>query len=194
MSASSDLQEAIAQLLETPGALPVEAPVVRRREKEIRSDIEATDAVHRGMTIFVMPPLPTSALQGVSFLFFDAYEVRVRVIELPDFNDGKDAYEVGEAVAEAIHWQPTNAINAEVQAVMTALSLDQAAALAIVRGNPAFAPFFQLGAMLAHPISIARRPQEMVEGELALPGFEDNKKMIRVMDVIFNAVLQVNQP
>lgn len=164
MNASADLQDAIAALLEAPGALPIAAPVIRRREKEMASDIDAGLAVQNGICLFVMPPVPTSAVQGVSFVFFDGYEVRVRIIEMPQLNTaGTDSYELIDAVALALHWQPR------------------------VQESP-------LTAMLAHPLQLARRPVEMIEGSAAAPGFAYDGKFLRIADVVFNAVLQINPP
>lgn len=167
MSASADLQSAIADLLEAPGALPVSSPVLKRREKEMASDLDAGHAVTTGLCFFVMPPLPTSAVQGVSFVFFDGYEVRVRIIELPQMNTtGADTYELIDAVALALHWQPKAADSAAQK---------------------------QLAAMLAHPLQIARRPVEMVEGTASAAGMPYDGKFLRIADVVFNAVLQINR-
>jgi hypothetical protein len=164
MSASADIQSAIAALLEAPGALPVAAPVLKRREKEMASDLDAGAAVTNGLCIFVMPPVPTSAVQGVSFVFFDGYEVRVRIIELPQMNTtGADTYELIDAVALALHWQPK------------------------AQDNP-------LAGILAHPLQIARRPVEMIEGTASAAGMPYDGKFLRVADVVFNAVLQINSP
>ena len=163
MSASADLQSAIAALLEAPGALPVTAPIIRRREKEMASDLDAGGAVQTGLCLFVMPPVATSAVQGVSFVFFDGYEVRVRIIELPQMNTtGADTYELIDAVSLALHWQPK------------------------VQDSP-------LTQILAHPLQIARRPVEMIEGTAAAPGMPYDGKFLRIADVVFNAVLQINQ-
>lgn len=162
MNASADIQSAIAALLEAPGALPVAAPVLKRREKEMASDLDAGAAVANGLCIFVMPPVPTSAVQGVSFVFFDGYEVRVRIIELPQMNTtGVDTYELIDAVALALHWQPK------------------------AQDNP-------LAGILAHPLQIARRPVEMIEGTASAAGMPYDGKFLRVADVVFNAVLQIN--
>jgi hypothetical protein len=164
MNASADIQSAIAALLEAPGALPVAAPVLKRREKEMASDLDAGAAVTNGLCIFVMPPVPTSAVQGVSFVFFDGYEVRVRIIELPQMNTtGADTYELIDAVALALHWQPK------------------------AQDNP-------LAGILAHPLQIARRPVEMIEGTASAAGMPYDGKFLRVADVVFNAVLQINNP
>jgi hypothetical protein len=162
MSASADIQSAIAALLEAPGALPVVAPVIRRREKEFASDLDAGAAVQHGLCIFVMPPVPTSAVQGVPFVFFDGYEVRVRIIELPQMNtSGADTYELIDAVALALHWQPKQQESALTQ-------------------------------ILSYPLRLAQRPVEMVEGTASGPGTAYDGKFLRVADVVFNAVLQIN--
>ena len=166
MNASADLQSAIAAILEVTGALPVEAPVIRRREKEMTSDIDAGLAVQNGLCLFVMPPVATSAVQGVPFVFFDGYEVRVRIIELPQMNtSGADSYELIDAVALALHWQPKSQDTPATQ---------------------------MLAQMLAHPLQIARRPVEMIEGSAAAPGMPYDGKFLRIADVVFHAVLQIN--
>jgi len=132
MSASSDLQTAIVELLGQPGALRVTVPLVARRTKELAADIEAA-AANQGLCIFVMPPLPTSALQGNPFVFFDKAEVRVRIVEQPAMNQtGADAYDLVDDVASALHWQPKS------------------------EGS-------QLGAILAHPLQLASRPCELID-------------------------------
>jgi hypothetical protein len=147
MSTSSDLQSFTAVLLEAPRAMPVPGiPVVRRREKEPINEIEAAIA-RASLCLYVMPPLPIRALQGAPFLFFDRYEVRVRIIENPASNEFPvDAYELVDYVALALHWS-----------------------------NP--------GGILAHPLQISTRPTEMVESPET-----------RIIDVIFDAQLQLNPP
>src|SRR5260221_13135167 len=131
MSASADLQDAIIELLGQPGALRVNVPVVSQRTKELSKEIEAA-AANKGLCIYVMPPLPTSALQGNPFVFFDKAEIRVRIVEQPAMNEtGADAYDLVDDVANALHWQP--------KAEGTAL-----------------------GAILAHPLQLASRPAEMI--------------------------------
>ncbi|HSI10721.1 MAG TPA: hypothetical protein VK961_01695 [Chthoniobacter sp.] len=132
MSASSDLQTAIIELLGQPGALRVNVPLVARRTKEMAADIEAA-AANQGLCIFVMPPLPTSTLQGNPFVFFDKAEVRVRIVEQPAMNQaGADAYDLVDDVANALHWQPKS------------------------DGT-------QLGNILAHPLQLASRPCELID-------------------------------
>jgi hypothetical protein len=131
MSASADLQSAVAELLAQPGALRVNVPIVSRRTLEIGAEVEAA-AADKGLCLYVMPPLPTSALQGNPFVFFDKAELRVRIVEQPAMNQtGADAYDLVDDVANALHWQP--------RAEGTAL-----------------------GAILAHPLQLADRPTEMI--------------------------------
>lgn len=163
MSASSDLQERIAQTLEGSGLLPAGLPIVRWRRKDVKSDMEASLAAQQGRCIFVPMPVPTSAMQGTPFVFFDGFECRVQIIEMPHVaNEGEaDIYELIEAVALALHWQPKS-------------------------------PDSPLAGMLAHPLYLAQRPVETAEGLVAVPGFEHDGQFIRAADVIFNAVLQIN--
>jgi len=163
MSASSDLQDRIVRTLAAPGALPVELPVVPWRKKDMKSDMEATLAAQSGRCIFVPVPVPTSAMQGTPFVFFDGFECRVQIIEIPNVADdsGPDLYELIEAVALALHWQPKS-------------------------------PDSPLAGLLAHPLYLAQRPVEMAEGLVSVPGFEHDGQIIRAADVIFNAVLQIN--
>lgn len=164
MNASADLQERIALVLEGPGALPAGVPVVRWRRKDARSDMEAAEAAQRGLCVYVPVPVPTSALQGTPSVFFDGFECRVQIIEMPEVNRGgaADLYDVMYAVAAALHWQPK------------------------AEDSP-------LAGMLAHPLHLAARPVEMLEGMAAVPGFERDSAFIRAADVIFNAVLQINE-
>ena len=161
---SADLQERIAKALEAPGALPVTVPIVRWRKKDIKSDMEATIAAQTGLCIYVPMPVPTSAMQGTPFVFFDGFECRVQIVEMPEVNrDGAaDLYDLIEWVALALHWQPK--------------SVDS-----------------PLAGILAHPLYLASRPVETAEGIVAVPGFEHDGQVIRGADVIFNAVLQINQ-
>ncbi len=163
MNSSADLQARIVRTLEAPGALPVSLPIVPWRAKDAKNDMEASLAAQSGLCIYVPMPVPTSALQGTPFVFFDGYEVRVQIVELPDVNrDGPaDLYDLIDAVALALHWQPK--------------SVDS-----------------PLAGILAHPLQLAARPVETAEGIVAVPGFEHNGQVIRGADVIFNAVLQIN--
>jgi len=132
MSASADLQEAIEELLSAPNAMRVPVPLVKRREKDLANAIEAA-AANQGLCIFVMPPLPTSALQNNPFVFFDKAELRVRIVERPAMNAlPADAYDLVDDVANALHWQPRES------------------------GT-------KLGAILAYPLQLSARPTQMVE-------------------------------
>jgi len=132
MSASADLQQAIASLLGQEGALRVTIPIVAQHSKELTAEIEAAAANH-GLCVFVMPPLPVSALQGNPFVFFDRAEVRVRIIEQPALNTtGADAYDLIDDVANYLHWQPRG------------------------EDNP-------LTPILAHPLQLAAHPCKAIE-------------------------------
>lgn len=105
MSAANDIRAGIADLL--AAALPGVAVVCKRDKK---AEIDVAAAVEEalggaGICVQVLPPLPTRAVQGTSFLFFEGAEVRVRVWECPQMNAGPhDAESLAEAVAEALHW------------------------------------------------------------------------------------------
>jgi hypothetical protein len=190
---STDLQNAIAGILEMPGRLPVSGLVLQRKAKDLASDVDVSVALHRGLAILVMPPVETSALQGVPFVYFDGYEVRVRIVEVPNANGtGYDAYALKDYIAQALHWQPVNAIEAAVAAEMSVNDLEAAAALAAVQASALHAPLFALHAMLGHPLYLAQRPVELVEGTADMPGFEHHEQFVRVLDVVFHAVIQVN--
>jgi hypothetical protein len=106
MSASSDLQLAIEEMLAAPNALRVPVPVVRRRTKEIGAEIEAAAANH-GLCIYVMPPLPTQIAEGTAVVFIESAEIRVRIVEQPALNStGADAYDLVDDVMTGLHWQP----------------------------------------------------------------------------------------
>lgn len=164
MTAAKDLQARIAQVLSAPDVLPPNVPVVVWRRKDALSDLEATEAAARGLAVFVQVPVATSAMQGTPFVFFDGFECRVQVVEMPDMNrdSGADLYDLIEAVALALHWQPKTIED-------------------------------PLYGMLAHPLHLAARPVETAEGVVAVPGFEHNGQAILGADVIFNAVLQINK-
>ncbi len=182
MSASADLQLRVCDLLRRAGALRVVVPIVDRRTKELAKEIEA-NAANKGLCLWVMPPLPTRAMQGVPFVFFEGAEIRVRIVEQPAVSArfGADGYDLLDDVATALQWQPHRGIEEAVAARMLADSIDHAAALALVRAEPEFAELFALAAILAHPLELASRPAE----EVADP-------KTRIIDVIFNAVYQLN--
>lgn len=59
------------------------------------------------IALHVAPPVPVRAMQGVPFVFFEIYEVRVKIVEQPALNGGPfDAYDLIEDVAATLHWQP----------------------------------------------------------------------------------------
>ncbi len=99
-SAADDLQAAVVAQLTAGLSLP--APVLARRDHDLASDIASAG---HALRIQVQPPRPAGALQGVPFVFFDRYEVRVRITEQPALNTGPDAYDLIEDVALALHWQ-----------------------------------------------------------------------------------------
>lgn len=116
MSASSDLQAAIEMLLKTPRTIagdgstlpepidPPGCPILRRRPKELQSDIEEA-ILRQTLGIYIQPPLGSRAMTNVPYLFFENYEVRIRVVEQPKLNDtGSDAYETAETVALLLQW------------------------------------------------------------------------------------------
>lgn len=103
MSASSDLHIAVLDLLAV--GIPTSVPVLRVRPKELAAAISEAVA-SKGACVHVLPPLPTRAMQGVPFVFFEGAEIRVRVLEYPELNrTGLDAYEIADAIALSLHWK-----------------------------------------------------------------------------------------
>jgi hypothetical protein len=105
MSASSDLQLALEQMLSAPGALSAPIPIVQRRTKDLPNDIAAASANH-GLCIYVMPPLPKHFIEtdGQGPLFADRVEIRIRIVEQPALNRGKaDAYDILDEVQIGLH-------------------------------------------------------------------------------------------
>ncbi len=163
MNPSTDLQTRIVDALKAPGALPWEVPIVAWSKKDTQSDMEARMAAQGGLCIIVPNPIPTHAMQGTGVLFFNGFEVRVQAIEIPNVNrDG------GPDLYELMF------------AIATALHWQPKMAESPLAG------------ILAHPLTIAERPVEVVEGVTDLPGLEHARQVIRGADVIFNAVLQWN--
>lgn len=114
MSASADLQLAVTALLSAAGALRVPVPIVARRTKELAAEIEAA-AANKGLCLYVMPPLPTRAMQNVPFVFFEGAEIRVRIVEQPAMNStGADAYDLVDDVATALQGQMIAGICADL--------------------------------------------------------------------------------
>jgi hypothetical protein len=135
MSASADLQKAIVDLLSRGGALRVAVPVLSHRDKEYAKKIEEAAAKQSGLCVMVLPPLPTKAMQGVPFVFFESAEVRVRIVEQPARNAlGADAYDLVDDIASALHWRPREG----------------------EQDNP-------LTPILAHPLQLAARPTGIAE-------------------------------
>ncbi|HEX8310893.1 MAG TPA: hypothetical protein VF614_06230 [Chthoniobacteraceae bacterium] len=182
MSAGSDLQKVITDMLGGDGALRVSVPVLALRDKE-KSLVARLDkaSADKGLCIFVQPLLPLRAMQGVPFVFFEAAELRVRIIERMEKNaSGADAYDLLEDVANALQWQPTLGITSAVTSRMEAESEDEATALAAVEADSRFANLFKLRGIVSHPLQLAGRPCEMLD---------DTEK--RVIDVLFEATYQL---
>lgn len=165
MTSGKDLQEKIALTLEGSGVLPGDIVPVRWRKKDMRSNNELTLAVQKtGLAVIVPVPVPTSALQGTPIVFFDKYQVRVQILEMPELTRDRDEdlYDLIDTLALALHWQPR-----EVES--------------------------PLYGMLAHPLYLAERPVEMQEGLVDAPGMEHHGAVVRGADLIFEAVLQINE-
>lgn len=155
MSASSDLQAAIKDLLAAPGALRVDVPVLDRLTGDYQNDILAAAEKQSGLCVYVMPVIEQEAgsMQGGDVVFIDAAEVRVRIIEQPRANpSGATAFDLKDDIINALHW----------------------------KGAQGHAP--ALDAILAHPLQLARRPVEIVEGVI-----EESQQMVRILDVLFTA-------
>lgn len=154
MSASSDLQSAICDLLRAPNALRVNVPVLDRFPGNQENDVLAATDKQTGLCIYVMPLVEqqASSMQGGDVIFFDAAELRVRILEQPRVNpSGVTAFDLKDDIIAALHWQPK-------------------------------APGTALGAILAHPLQLARKPVELIEGIL-----EESKQTLRILDVLFTA-------
>lgn len=106
MSASRDIRDAVAQLLEE--RLKYDVKVVRKDDSGIDKNFETMieEALEQfKICVFVLPPLPKRFMQGNPFIFFESAQIRVRVVEFPllhcaDF----DGYDVVEAIALALNW------------------------------------------------------------------------------------------
>jgi hypothetical protein len=155
MSASTDIQDAIVELLFKPNALSVNCPVLARLTGDQANDIAAYAAKQGGLCIYVMPvvELNANSMQGGNLVFFDAAEVRVRIIESARVNpEGTNAFDLKDDVIAALHWH----------------------------GKPGDGS--KLGAILSHPLQLAPKPLDLIEGIL-----EESKQFVRILDVIFNA-------
>ena len=182
MNATLDLAEIIASLLKAPGALRVDLPVLVRKKKDPANEIQSAIAQHQ-LCIFVLPPFPTSALQGLDLVFYDKAELRIRIIEQVKLNRlPATAYDLSDDIATALHWQPVTGIKKAMELAMAADdALSQAEALALVKDAPANAALFALQATLAQPLQIDPHPVEQVEDANT-----------RILDVIFNATYELN--
>jgi hypothetical protein len=180
MSHSIDISAIAEGILQAPGVLSADVPVMIRRKGERANDILAALA-KKEICVYVLPVFPLSALQGSPTLFYDKAELRIRIQEQPKLNrTSVDAYDLVDEVANALHWQPVRAIDAAVAALMVREECDQATAFAAVLADPAFAPLFAMGALLSHPIQIAARPCEPIEDD-----------QFRIIDVVFTATFQL---
>ncbi len=202
MSASADLQKAVTNLLSgsrywleagAPATAPhlrVKVAVVPFRSKDQAVAIEAAAAA-REIGIHVQAPLPTRALQGVPFVFIEASELRITIVEQPQINTLRaDAYDLLDDVLTALQWQPHRGIEEAVAATRVAHDCDAAAALARVQADAAFAPLFALAALVAHPIQVAPRPSEMIwDPTTRMQGLAADARML---DAIFNVTHQLN--
>ena len=175
MSAATDLQTAVAGCLRRPGSLRVPAEILCRRPHELASEVAAA-AAGAGLTLEVQPVLPLRALQGVPFVFFEAAEVRVRILETTALNEtGADAYDLLDDVANALQGQPQRGLQAALEARM-ASGENAEAALAWAEAEPALAPLVALSRVLAQPLELAQRPVEPREDPAR-----------RILDVLFTA-------
>lgn len=102
MSTSADLQKAIADLL----AGVVTVPIVSIRKKELASKIAEAAAKAGGLCLYVLPPLPIRAMQGVHQVVFESMEIRVVIHEIAATNAGpEDAYSLMDTVMQALQWR-----------------------------------------------------------------------------------------
>ena len=163
MTMGKDLQERIALALEESGALPEGLVPVRWRKKDRNSDNDLTLAVTKGLAVIVPVPIPTSALQGTPSVFFDGFECIVQILEMPELNrDGET----------------------DLYDLIERISL-------ALHWQPKSAES-PLAGILAHPLHLASRPVEMVEGIADMPGFANNGTVVRACTLFFNAALEIN--
>lgn len=98
-----DLQHALAEQLRAN--MPAEVKILTPTSHDLGSAIETAVGDHV-LSVSVEPVVPTRAMQGVPFVFYEASQVTVRVSETPSLNDtGADAYDLIERVAQVLHWQ-----------------------------------------------------------------------------------------
>ncbi len=87
------------------GYLEGTLPIVPLKAKDQALLIEGAGAA-RELALYIMPPLPKRAVQGVRFVFWESVEVRVSIVEQPQLNTtGADAYDLVDDVSSALHWQ-----------------------------------------------------------------------------------------
>lgn len=106
MSTSNVLQNLAIARLQQPGALRVAVPVLARLTEDYANEIDRADSMNKGLAVWVLPILPKRITQGISFVFYEAAELRVRIIEFPKLNTyGADAYDLMDDVSLALHFQ-----------------------------------------------------------------------------------------
>ena len=77
-------------------------PVLARKDFDQGSEIENSG---HPILVQVQPPRPARALQGYDEVFWEGWEVRVKILEEPSVNLGDvDAYDLVEDVMTALHW------------------------------------------------------------------------------------------
>ncbi|EDY16682.1 hypothetical protein CfE428DRAFT_5795 [Chthoniobacter flavus Ellin428] len=155
-------QTSITDLSTTPLAiflkrsgLRVNVEILDRITGDQQNDILAGADKQEGLCVFVMPVMEqdASSMQGGDVLFFDAAEVRVRIIEQPRANPiGATAFDLKDDIISALHWSG-------------------------VPGDGS-----ALAAILAHPLQLAPRPLDFIEGII-----EESKQVVRILDVLFTA-------
>ena len=96
-------QEEIAAVLKAHPGFPAQLDIIARREKDIASEIESKLG-KLGICLWVMPPLPKSAIRTQNeIVFFDRVECRIRIIEQPQLNSSKfGAWDAMEQVIVAL--------------------------------------------------------------------------------------------
>ena len=188
----SSLHLAVANVLQA--GLGSEFSVLARTERELVNDLQANSLLQTGFAIFVMEPMETSAIQGTSFVFCDGCEIRVRLVELMALNtNGPAIHDVKRRVMQALHWQPSKAIDDEMAVRLAAdPGTDAETVPSAMELDSNFSAYFALGEQLAHPLSLARRPVDWFDGKLEVPGFSSDGEALRICDVVFNAVLQLS--
>lgn len=104
---SKAIQDAIVAKLVTLSGL-VGVSVIGRRRSVLSNDIQS-GLSKLGVCLYVFPALPVQVNPNLPGPYVDRMEMRVRVIEMPDFNKSlPDAYELAELVLRGLHeWTPS---------------------------------------------------------------------------------------